>query len=254
MAWASSAATPDDPPRRGSAHLPAAAQRERQPGYAALAVGGRRVLVEPHQMRADPLVIGGDRRGRCTGAGRGGGLSLAFDAGWRRRARRGGESFGFFASGRTIFGLTGVGLASGTGLAGSVAGFISTFCSGDATTSGFSCGGVGAICSRPPPAADRLGRRGIGLIHQLVRGALQRRRLRRGRYRRHVHHDRRQGNAGLRLWPRPVHADRDQGGMGGEDRHGRRAPAAQYGLVGNIVEREGVHDANCGRRGRPARS
>ena len=50
----------------------------------------------------------------------------------------GGASVGFFASGRTTFGLTGVGLASGTGLAGSVAGFISTFCSGGATTSGFS--------------------------------------------------------------------------------------------------------------------
>ena len=59
----------------------------------------------------------------------------------------GGASTGFFASGRVTLGFTGVGFWSGTSFAGSGFGGVACFCSGGATTSGFSCGGVGAICS-----------------------------------------------------------------------------------------------------------
>ena len=127
-------------------------------------------------------------------------LRLALDLGGAVVRGAGGASVGFFASGRTTFGLTGVGLASGTGLAGSVAGFISTFCSGGATTSGFSCGGVGAICFLHRLLHCGLRRRGIGLLHYGSRREIQLRRLRRGGNRRHVDHDRGQGDAGRRLW------------------------------------------------------
>ena len=59
----------------------------------------------------------------------------------------GGASVGFLASARTTFGFTGTGFFSGSTFAGSGFGGVgSVFCSGGATTSGFSCGGVGAIC------------------------------------------------------------------------------------------------------------
>ncbi|MEY9301722.1 hypothetical protein ABIF21_006096 [Bradyrhizobium elkanii] len=55
-------------------------------------------------------------------------------------------SDGFLASRRATFGLTGSGFVSGTTFAGSgCGGDICCFCSGGATTSGFSCIGVGAI-------------------------------------------------------------------------------------------------------------
>ena len=85
----------------------------------------------------------------------------------RRAARAdvrgaGGASTGFFASGRTAFGFAGVGFCSGTIFAGSgLVGVGGSFCSGGAATSGFSCGGVGAICSstvhasRAPAAKHR---------------------------------------------------------------------------------------------------
>src|SRR6266850_4602144 len=59
----------------------------------------------------------------------------------------GGASVGFLASVRVTFGLTGAGFCSGVTLAGSGFCGVDCFCSGGATTSGFSCGGVGAICS-----------------------------------------------------------------------------------------------------------
>jgi hypothetical protein len=59
----------------------------------------------------------------------------------------GGASLGFFASARTTFGLTGTGFCSGATLAGSGSCGVACFWSGGATTSAFSCGGVGAICS-----------------------------------------------------------------------------------------------------------
>jgi len=66
----------------------------------------------------------------------------------------GGASEGFLASGRTTFGFTGTGFCSGTIFAGSgFSGVGCCFCSGGATTSGFSCGGVGAICSCTGSAA-----------------------------------------------------------------------------------------------------
>ena len=220
------------------------------------AVGGRRVLVEAHQMRARPagcrrrsprpLRRRWPRTRPAPGVRRVGGAVV-------RGA--GGASVGFFASGRTTFGFTGVGLSSGTGLAGSVAGFISTFCSGGATTSGFSCGGVGAICSCTASAARRLRRRGIGLLHHGSRREIHRRRLRRGRNRRHVHHDRRQGNAGHRpLACTSSCQSRSSAACAATIADGRRSPAPDDGLVGDIVQRERVHGASCGRRGRPARS
>ena len=206
-------------------------------------------------MGADALTIGCDRRGDCTGVRRRGSLGLALDA-WRRGGAR---------RRRRVARLLGVGthdlrfdrrrLGFGHRLDRL----------GDRLHFHLLLGrrhhfrpllrrGRRDLLFHHFLLLDRFGRRGIGLIHQLVRRTFQRRRLRRGRDRRQVDHDRRQSGAGVRLQPRPVHADRDQCGMHGEDCSGRDAPAPQYGLVGNVVERERVHGASCVRRGRPARS
>ena len=103
----------------------------------------------------------------------------------------GGASVGFFASARTTFGFTGDGFFSGSTLAGSGFGGVgSIFCSGGATTSGFSCGGVDLFLHGFRSRGLR--RRGIGLLHDGPRREIHLRRLRRGGNRRHVDHDRRQ--------------------------------------------------------------
>src|SRR5512132_385429 len=146
-------------------------------------------------MRADPLVIGGDRRGRCTGAGRGGGLSLAFDAGWRRRARRWRRVIRLLRLGADDlwFNRRRLGVRDGLGGLGRRLHFHLLLGWRHYLRLLLRRGRRDLLFDHLL-LLDRLGRRGIGLIHQLVRRALQWRRLWRGRYWRHVHHDRRQGN------------------------------------------------------------
>ena len=224
--------------------------------HSTLAVGRRRVLVEAHQMRADALTIGRDRRGAAPAlARRRPGPDVRRAAAPWCAAQAAPRSASSPRGGR-LFGLTGVGFASGTGLAGSVAGVISSFCSGGATTSGFSCGGVGAICSsttsccltgsggeasawsitRPGASSSGVdcGAAETGAMSTMIAGRVA---------------------PGTGRWVYQFIADRDQRGMRGDDRHGRDAPTPD-----DTAWSETSCSANafmairCGRRGRPARS
>lgn len=198
-------------------------------------------------MCSHTLIIGRDRRSRCAGAGRGGGRCLALDARRRRGARSGRRVARLLRLGADDLRLDWRRLGVGDGLGRLSRRLHFQLHLGRRHHLRIFLRRSGRdLLVDHLLLLDRLGRRGVGLIHQPVRRALQRRRLRRRRYRCHVHHDRRQGNAGLRLRQGPVHADCDQCGMRGQDRCRRYAPAAQYGLVRCIMERERVHGGSAG--------
>ena len=207
-------------------------------------------------MRARRAVLSRHRRGGCTRADRGSGRGLALGPGGRggaRRRRRVGRLLRLGAN-RLRFVRRRLGIRDGLGGLGSAA---SGPASARAAPRLQASPAAGSARSAPATAsaARRLGRRGIGLLHLGSRRDIHRRRLRRGRNRRHVHHDRRERRrrvpaAGVYQF----NAKRDQRRMRGDDRGRRYSPAPDDGLVGDIMQSERVHGASFGRRGRPARS
>ena len=244
--------------RAGCQHLAAAADAKAHAGSALLAggFGSRRILLEALQMRGDALACRKRPPQRLAPA-------LTAEAAWRltfgawrrggaRRRRRLGRLLGFRCE--PCFGLSGVGFASGTILAGS----------------GF--GGVGSASVRAGPrlpasaaagsarsAPDRLLLRGSAAARRRPAASSGPARYPSGsaaatRCRRHVHHDRGHRHARRRPLRVPGHAKRDHRGMQRDDRSCRRAPARAPVVVGGIVQRERVHGVSFGRRARPARS
>ena len=242
--------------KAAATHLTAAAQRESQPGHAALAVAAGRILVEAHQMRADALTVGGHRRGRGARADRRRGRRLTLGARRRAGARRrrrlrrllGVRPDDFRLHRHRLLlrhDLGGLGLCRRRLAASAPAAPRppASPAAGSARSAPAPLPLPPARAARRRPAASRVPARCpsaspagddvIGAMSTMIAGIV---------------------TPGSGRWRVPVHANRDQRRMRGHDRGGRSSPAPDDGLVGNIVQRERVHGASCGRRGRPARS